>query len=188
MPILKTCKEAGCNNEVANFPNSTIKRKYCLEHAIKASLSIAKKQVKKEWVKEKKERKDKLKTLGQLEAEAKTMFQKWVRMRDEKEPCISCGSTKAKRYDGGHWWKAEIYSGLIFHEDNCHKQCSRPCNMDLAGDPSNYRIGLVKRIGLERVIWLEENKDRLRDYKFTRQELIDIKNTYKNKIKDLLEC
>lgn len=28
MPVLKTCKEAGCNNEVANFPNSTIKRKY----------------------------------------------------------------------------------------------------------------------------------------------------------------
>lgn len=185
MPVLKTCKEPGCNKEVTNFPNSTIKRKYCIDHAIKASLSIAKKQVKKESQKEKKEFKEKNKTLPQLEAEARMWFQRWVRLRDKDLPCISCGSTKDKRYDGGHWWKAEIYSGLIFHVDNCHKQCSRPCNKDLAGDPANYRIGLVKRIGEERVKWLEENKDRLRNYKYTRQELIDIAEAYKQKIKQI---
>lgn len=122
--------------------------------------------------------KEKLKNLTDYEKEAREVFQRWVRMRDKDLPCISCGNHKATRYDGGHWWKAEIYSGLIFHEDNCHKQCSRPCNKDLNGDQSNYRIGLVKRIGLERVVWLEENKDRLRTYKYTKQELIDIKNHY----------
>jgi hypothetical protein len=105
-------------------------------------------------------------------------------MRDKDDPCISCGRY-ADRYDGGHYFKAELISGLIFHEDNVHKQCSRPCNKDLHGNEANYRIGLIKKIGEERVRWLEENKDRLREYKYTREELIEIKKKYQKKLKEL---
>lgn len=122
--------------------------------------------------------------LHDYEAEARKYFQKWIRIRDKNEGCVSCGKKDSAKYDGGHWWKAELYSGLIFHEWNCNKQCSRPCNKDLMGDPSNYRIGLVKKIGLENVLWIEENKDRLRQYKFSKQELINITNKYKLKLKE----
>lgn len=137
-----------------------------------------------EWQKRKREGLNKLKTLGDLESEARRVFQLWVRLRDRLDPCISCGRF-ADRYDGGHFFKAELYSGLIFHEDNCHKQCSRPCNKDLHGNEANYRIGLVKKIGEERVKWLEENKDRLRTYAYTKEELLEIKNLYKQRVKDI---
>jgi len=174
----KHCKEPFVVNP--KFPLQYICQPIC---AIAYSKLLQSKKAAKESKEATKVMKEKLKTLGQYENEAKVVFQKWVRQRDAKLPCISCGNANSNRYDGGHWWKAEIYSGLIFNEDNCHKQCSRPCNKDLNGDQANYRIGLVKRIGLERVVWLEENKDRLRNYKYSKQELIDIKETYKQKLK-----
>jgi hypothetical protein len=151
---------------------------------VKKKEEKAVKEEKKVWNKEYKERKEKDKKLSEYEAEARAVFQKWVRKRDEKDPCISCGRF-ADRYDGGHYFKAELISGLIFHEDNVHKQCSRPCNKDLHGNEANYRIGLIKKIGEERVHWLEENKDRLRNYKYTKAELLEIKEKYKQKIKEL---
>lgn len=152
--------------------------------AIERVKERAKLKEEKDWQERKREGLEKLKTLGEYEQEARTVFQKWVRLRDEDEGCISCGRF-ADRYDGGHFFDAGIYSGLIFHEDNCHKQCSRPCNKDLHGNKLNYRIGLIKKIGEEKVKWLEENKDRLRNYSYSKEELIEIKFKYKQKIKEL---
>ena len=146
---------------------------------------IRQKQIDKDIMEEKKEWYDKNKTLGQYERDARRAFQKWVRMRDEEHGCISCGNNISVRYDGGHYLDANKYSGLIFHPDNCHKQCSRPCNKDKHGDSINYRIGLVERIGEDKVKWLEENKDRLRIYKYTKEELLKIKVTFLLKIKQL---
>jgi hypothetical protein len=145
---------------------------------LKENKAAEKKQRKKD-----KEAREKLKTIGQVEADAKRIFQKWVRFRDKDLPCISCNKT-ADSYDGGHYFKSELYSGLIFHEDNCNKQCVY-CNQHLHGNESNYRIGLVKKIGEERVRWLEENKDRLRQYKYSKDELIEIKKKYLQKLKEL---
>jgi len=164
-------------------PKSSLQVVCSLSCAIKVSNELTLKKEAKEWSREKKIIKEKLKTLGQYEKDAKVEFQKWIRLRDKDEPCISCKTNKASQWDGGHYFKAELYSGLIFHEDNCHKQCSR-CNNELHGNESSYRINLVKKIGEERVKWLEDNKDRLRVYKFTKQELIDIKDEYKKRIKE----
>lgn len=153
----------------------------CAIEYIKAQ---AKKKEERDWKDRKREGLEKLKTPGEYEQEARVFFQQWVRLRDKDLPCISCGRF-ADRYDGGHYFKAELYSGLIFHEDNCNKQCSRPCNKDLHGNEANYRIGLLKKIGEERVKWLEENKDRLRTYIYTKEQYIEIKNTYIRKIKEL---
>jgi hypothetical protein len=152
--------------------------------AIAYTRKLAEKKEAKDWKERKIEGLEKLKTIGQYEQEARIYFQAWIRLRDKDLPCISCGRI-ADRYDGGHWLKAELYSGLIFHEDNCNKQCSRPCNKDLHGNEANYRIGLVKKIGEERVKWLEENKDRLRTYSYEKEELIEIKKKYIKKIKAL---
>lgn len=141
---------------------------------------------KKEWRDEKKKIKEKIKTLTDHENEAKTIFQKWTRLRDSELPCISCGAADCSEWSGGHYFDAGVYSGLIFHEWNVNKQCNAHCNKFLHGNKANYRIGLVKKIGEENVRWLEENKDRLRNYKYTKDQLIEIKEEYKLKIKQLL--
>jgi hypothetical protein len=144
----------------------------------------ARKEELKVWNKEYKERKEKDKKLSEYEHDARVVFQRWIRRRDRDQPCISCGRRNTDSWDGGHYLDAGLYSGLIFHEDNVHKQCSRPCNKDYHGNKVNYRIGLVKRIGEARVKWLEENKDRVRNYKYTKDELIQIKKEYQKRLKE----
>jgi hypothetical protein len=125
-----------------------------------------------------------LKTLSDYENDAKRSFQKWVRLRDKNLPCISCQKW-ANRFDGGHFYPGDPYSGMIFLEDNCHKQCSYNCNKQRHGNLLDYRIHLITKIGIERVQWLDENKDRLKNYKWSRPELIAIKQDYDLRIKIL---
>jgi hypothetical protein len=139
----------------------------------------------KDWKVEKAILKDKLKTLGQYEAEAKKSFQKWIRMRDVSFPCISCGNMKATDWAGGHYFSAGKYSGLMFDERNCHKQCNTHCNKFLAGNLLEYRKGLIKRYGIEFVEQLESESDSKRDYKFTKEELIAKKMQYDILIKEI---
>ena len=124
---------------------------------------------------------DSLKTLTQLEGEAKKPFQKFIRLRDADKPCISCGSFTASIWDGGHFYKAEIYSGLIFNEDNCHKQC-RKCNSFLGGNENNYRLGLIERYGEPFVLNLDKLAISKRNYKYERKELTGIKKYYQKQI------
>jgi hypothetical protein len=125
----------------------------------------------------------KLKTLGQFEVEAKKSFQKYVRIRDAELNCISCNGNEKGLWDGGHFFKAELFSGLIFDERNCHKQC-RKCNRFLNGNELQYRFGLIKRHGLEYVEKLESISNENRVYKYTKEELIEIKKKYDAKIKE----
>jgi hypothetical protein len=152
--------------------------------AIEHSKNLKKQKEQKDWKQQKAVLKEKLKTLGQYEAEAKKSFQKWVRMRDEKQPCISCGVNNTELWDGGHFKKAEIYSGVIFNEKNCHKQC-RKCNRFLGGNELNYRDGLIKRYGHDYVNELEMMANETRNYKFTKEELIAKKIKYDILIKEL---
>jgi len=127
----------------------------------------------------------KILTPEQFEAEAKKVFQKWIRMRDKDEPCISCGSVTAKEWHGSHFFSANLYSGLIFDERNVHKACDY-CNVFLHGNLLEYRKGLIKRYGFDYVAKLEADSDLLRNYKYTKNELIAKKLQYEIKIKELI--
>ena len=120
-------------------------------------------------------------SLIELRNLARVSFQIYIRQRDKDLPCISCNKSDAK-WDAGHYLKAEIYTKLIFNEDNVHKQCSY-CNLQLAGNLIEYRKGLVKKIGINRVQELEDMADSSRSYKFTKEELITLAKNYKLKIK-----
>ena len=65
-----------------------------------------------------------IKSYAQRLGEAKKVFQKWIRLRDKDKPCISCGTISSSVWDGGHFKKAELYSGVIFHEHNVNIQCA----------------------------------------------------------------
>lgn len=125
----------------------------------------------------------KLKTIGEYKADARKSFQKWIRLRDSDENCISCNSSTADTFDGGHFYKAEVYSGLIFNENNCHKQC-RKCNRFMNGNELNFRKGLIARYGVEYVTNLDNICDINRVKKYTKEELIAKKLQYDIKIKE----
>lgn len=139
------------------------------------------------WKQKKEVLKNNIKTLSQYEADAKKSFQKWVRLRDNGLPCISCGNTNTTDWAGGHYYSAGKYSGFMFDERNCHKQCNSHCNKFLSGNLLEYRKGLIKRYGIEFVDKLESESDTKRDYKFTKEELIAKKLKYDIKIKELLK-
>lgn len=92
-----------------------------------------------------------------LTVTAKKEVQKYVRLRDINEPCISCRKPTAKQWDGGHYMNAEHYAKIRFNTLNIHKQCSW-CNDFSSSNAINYRIHLINKIGAERVGWLEQQK------------------------------
>src|SRR5210317_110747 len=124
-------------------------------------------QIKKNRNEERKRQRDKLKSIRRLIREARVPFQRWIRWRDNQEPCISCGARESPIWDAGHYYKAELYTGLIFDELNVNKQC-RKCNTFLGGNESGYRKGLLKKYGRKKVEQLDLKADSLRVYKYTR--------------------
>lgn len=187
MPRCKCCKEkfivkyfnqkfCMIHNECIKAFNEELKLKQAKERQKKAN------QIKRQHQKEKKEWHDKNDSYAKRLGKVKAIFQKWIRLRDKDEPCISCGTKQAELWDGGHFLKAELYSGLIFHKFNCNKQC-RKCNFYLDGNELNYREGLIKKIGADNVLLLENSKDYNREYRYTNEELEAIKVKYSELIK-----
>ncbi len=140
--------------------------------------------------KELREGRAKLKTRSQWIKDAQIVFNRYCKARDEHLPCISCGSTKAQKtgYRGAGNWHAGHYRSvganpeLRFHEENCHKQCASPCNTHLSGNLVEYRKGLIEKIGLDRVEYLEGPHE---PKNYSVDDLIDIRQEYTLKLKDL---
>lgn len=143
-----------------------------------------KQKAEKEQRKRTKEERESMKSIARLIQEAREPFQKWIRFRDANEPCISCGTTKAKIWHSGHYLKAELFTGVIFNPTNVNKQCER-CNTFLNGNESEYRIGLVKKYGEMAVKELEEAANHLREYKFSRDEIKSIKTKYQKLLREI---
>lgn len=142
-----------------------------------------KRKVEKEQKKKEREENQKNKSIQKLIQEARIPFQKYIRKRDANKACISCGTTKSDIWDAGHFYKAELYSGLIFSEGNVHKQC-RKCNTYLSGNDGEYRKGILKRYGQDFLNELDKAAIEKRNHKYTREELIEIKKHYTQKLKE----
>ena len=108
--------------------------------------------------KEVREAKAKLKTRKAWLKEAQAAFNAWIRHRDKELPCVSCGSHDRKSWDAGHFRTTAAAPELRFNELNVHRQCVQ-CNQHQHGNLLEFRIGLIKRIGVEKVEWLEGKHD-----------------------------
>jgi hypothetical protein len=111
-------------------------------------------------------------SLPKLLAKAQKIFNAWIRSRDRDKGCISCGGPVEH---AGHYLSQGHHSALRFNEMNTNGQCVR-CNTFLHGNLINYRIGLVKRYGEEKVLFLESNKNAVK--KWGRVELLAIIQMY----------
>lgn len=105
-----------------------------------------------------------------LVAKLDKVFSEYIRLRDSFSyqgelyfRCISCGQIKPyAQADCGHYINRGHMS-TRYHEDNCHAQC-RSCNRFDEGNIYNYRRGLVGKIGEQRVVLLESQKNETKKY------------------------
>ena len=160
--------------------------KYASENKSKGA-AIIKKSDDKKHAKRKKEFNDNDKSLR--DKEAQKAFNAFIRMNDDNLPCISCNEfrqqtavSSGSNWHAGHYKTRGARPSLRFNEDNCHKQCAH-CNNFLSGNIENYRINLIKKIGLDKVEWLEGPHE---PKKYTCAELKEIELLYKQKLKDLI--
>lgn len=130
---------------------------------------------------ERKEKLERLKTRSQWLKEAQIAFNAYIRVRDQSQPCISCGARDREFWDAGHYRSVGAAPQLRFHEDNCHKQCI-PCNQYRSGNAVEYRLALVARLGIERVAALESSNT---PAKYSIEDAKRIKAEYKAKLKAL---
>jgi hypothetical protein len=142
----------------------------------------ARKAIQQEDRKSLREAKERVKTKGQYMREAQIAFNAWVRARDAGLPCISCGTTADIQYAAGHFRSAGGHPELRFEPLNVHLQCNRNCNMAKSGNLGSYRVELIKRIGQEKVEWLEGPHEPKR---YTIEDLKAIKAEYRAKTREL---
>lgn len=154
------------------------------EWVVKMQLPKAKKELKREKKEKEKKAKDANRSIASHINSTRVPFQKYIRIRDANDGCISCGTTTAKIYHAGHYFKAETYRGMIFDEINVNKQCEK-CNTFLNGNESGYRLGLVEKYGEDVVLKLEERANVNRTHEYTREGLKELRTLYNAKIKEI---
>lgn len=119
-------------------------------------------------------RKAAVKPLKHWEDMTQRVVNDYIRERDHELPCISCGTFETVQWEAGHYRSRGKASHLRYNEDNIHKQCHH-CNVQMSGNQQQYRIGLVEKIGAERVEALENNNT---PHRYTIEELEGIRRHY----------
>lgn len=151
----KKCRNAACRAEfIPARPMQTACSVSCaiaLTEARKAKQSLD--QAKQERA-DRRAARERIKTKGDYMRETQTAFNEWIRERDRDLPCVSCGRFHQGQWHAGHYRTVGANPELRFNPLNVQKQCA-PCNSHKSGDIVNYRIELVKRIGVDQVEWLE---------------------------------
>ena len=166
-----------CRNCKEKFEPVRFNQKYCFNKmCVDAWIQEAKI---KDWKKTKSKMKAELMTLQDYIKLAQITFNKYIRLRDKGNVCISC-QKPPKKENAGHFYNANNHYNVRFDENNVHLQCEH-CNTFLSGNLINYRENLLKKIGAEEFNVLEGKSKVTR--KFTKEELKEIINTYKKKIK-----
>lgn len=197
MPQKKTCK--CCGERYEKGPKDPSFKNWC---SLDCGAQIARARLEKARFKEQMEakrrqkkdiaaRKKKLKTVSTWTKEAQREFNKFIRLRDYDQPCISCGKERVQiemqqgwkvggAWDCGHYLSVGAFPALRFEEDNAHKQC-KSCNggsgrfaRKSKSVAESYRINLVKKIGEHRVRALERDQS-IRQYRAEDLEAIKIK-------------
>ena len=165
-----------CKNCKDKFEPIRFNHKFCLkDECIKAFVEEVKV---KQWKETKTRMKNNLKTTQDWLKEAQTIFNKYIRLRDNGLWCVSCNQMPKKK-NCGHYFSSGGHSNVRFDEDNCHLQCEH-CNTFLSGNLLNYQIGIQKRIGAQKLLELQERAHITK--KWSVDELKEIIRIYKNKV------
>lgn len=179
----KTCRE--CKSKFTPFrPLQVVCSHECAKLWGKKKTENDSAKIAKEQRKKHREAKVKARPLKWYEDRAQRAINAWiVHVRDKDQPCISCGTRNPNIvYAAGHFRTRGAASQLRYNPDNLHKQCNFHCNSQLSGNIQNYRPALIAKIGMERYEALMNNNE---SRKFSIEELIEINDEYKRKLKEL---
>jgi ribosomal protein L34E len=113
---------------------------------------------------------------------AQNVVNAYIRERDKGLNCISCDKPINGVKHASHYIAAFAHANIRFHEDNIWVSCYK-CNVMLSGNQLEYRKRLIKKIGVDRVEWLENNAHIPKKYSI--EELKEIIDIYRKKIKEL---
>jgi hypothetical protein len=116
-------------------------------------------------------------------ARAQAAVNAWVRWRDRKLPCISCGTVKAVQWHAGHYLTRGAHPELALDPLNINKQCSQ-CNDHGSGRQLDHQRGILERYGQRRLEYLEGPHA---PKKYTIQDLQAIEASYKQGLKGAKE-
>ena len=168
-----------CKNCKNKFEPVRFNMKYCLnDECVRVWVESEKEKV---WKKTKAKAKLDLMTLSDYLKLTQQIFNKYIRLRDKHELCISC-QKPPKKQNAGHYFSSGGHSNVRFNEDNVHLQCEH-CNTFLSGNLLNYQIEIEKRIGAEKLIELQAKAHVVK--KWSIDELKEIMVIYKKKIKEI---
>ncbi len=106
---------------------------------------------------------------------------KYIRTRDKHEPCISCQMPPGFRIEAGHYRSSGNNGAIRFHTLNIHAQ-DHKCNCHMSANLVPYRENLIKKIGLEKVEWLESQTQ---PRKYTVEYLQKLIRVFRKKIKKI---
>jgi hypothetical protein len=168
-----------CKNCKQKFEPIRFNQKFCLESDCVRVWVESEKT--KQWKVKKQKMKNDLETIQDLVKATQIIFNKYIRLRDKGQVCISC-QNKPLKENAGHYFNANNHWNVRFDERNVHLQCEH-CNTYLSGNLIEYQRNLIHKIGIESYHELEAESRKTR--KFTKEELREIMLTYKNKIKEL---
>ena len=185
----KSCKACGEKFRPSLSTQKACSVKCALDLAKQpANQQVARKAIDQRERREIKVRKEKLKSRSDHLREAQAAVNEYVRLRDAHLSCISCDSMPSdqdlitgSRWDAGHYRSVGACPELRFEPLNIHRQCVK-CNRNLSGNAVEYRIRLVKRIGADKVSWLEGPHSAR---KYTVEEIKTIKAEYRAKTREL---
>ena len=156
------CKEytdvaTGVQHPVGYFCSQEHAIKWMFEKRNKSAKLIAKKQHKAD--------KERIKPKSKWLAELQALVNKYVRLRDAGEGCISCDkpSSWAGQWHASHYHSRGHSAQLRFNLWNIHKGCS-VCNSHLSGNIGQYTPRLIEKIGQTKVDWMEANKSQPKSY------------------------
>lgn len=147
---MRKCRSASCRVEIPRKKDCSDPVKaggFCgmdclMEHTRAKAEKANQRKARRELI----EAKERIKTKGEHAKEAQSVFNAWVRARDEHRACISCGRHHKGQYHAGHYISVGAAPEIRFNVFNVNKQCS-VCNVHLSSNAVKYRIGLIDKYG-----------------------------------------
>lgn len=122
-----------------------------------------------------------MKTLADLKAEAQKEVNAYVRLRDHGLPCISCGKPWQETFQAGHYRTRGAAGHIALDPRNIAGQCTQ-CNLHRHGNQIGFRAGLVARHSEDFVQALENDNEVVR---LERDVLRQVKTIYRALARDL---
>lgn len=152
----RKCKAKDCHNRFEpSRPFITFCSADCAVSIAHDKLAKAKAAKARKERKEDAQKKDKAKSNKNLADEAQAAVNRYVNLVNYGVPCICCGKSAFEGVrHAGHFKARGSSSFLRFNLWNIHT-CCYSCNVAKAGNIHEYRPNLIKKIGLEKVEFLD---------------------------------